>query len=61
VRHIPFWEVLGANVDPDMAFRPSAYVAAAGAAFLIVTLLRRAPATRRSDILSPRVAASAGR
>src|SRR5208283_644865 len=33
VRHIPFWELLNANVDPDMAFRPSAYVAAAGAAF----------------------------
>ena len=61
VRHIPFWEVLSANVDPDMAFRPSAYVAAAGAAFLVVTVLRRAPATRRSNILSPRPAASASR
>ena len=54
VRHIPFREVLGANIDPDMAFRPSAYVAAAGAAFVIVALLRRAPATRRSAALSPR-------
>ncbi|MBV8439269.1 MAG: sulfoxide reductase heme-binding subunit YedZ [Hyphomicrobiales bacterium] len=61
VRHIPFWEVLSANVDPDMAFRPSAYVALGGAAFLIVTLLRRAPATRRSAILVPRPAASVGR
>ena len=61
VRHIPFWEVLSANVDPDMAFRPSAYVAAAGAAFLVVTVLRRAPATRRSNILSPQPAASASR
>jgi sulfoxide reductase heme-binding subunit YedZ len=61
VRHIPFQEVLSANVDPDMAFRPSAYVAAAGAAFLAVTVLRRAPAARRSNILSPRPAASASR
>jgi methionine sulfoxide reductase heme-binding subunit len=61
VRHIPFWEVLSANIDPDMAFRPSAYVAAGGAAFLIVTLLRRAPATRRSVVLAPRAATSAGR
>src|SRR5208282_5972200 len=61
VRHIPFWEVLGANVDPDMAFRPSAYVALGGAALLIVTLLRRAPATRRSAVLAPRPAVSASR
>ncbi|HZZ63648.1 MAG TPA: ferric reductase-like transmembrane domain-containing protein, partial [Roseiarcus sp.] len=54
VRHIPFWEVLSANIDPDMAFRPSAYVAAAGAAFLIVALLRRTPAARPSAILAPR-------
>ena len=60
VRHIPFWEVLGANIDPDMAFRPSAYVAAAGAAFVIVALLRRAPAPRRSAALSPRPAARRG-
>src|SRR5271165_5111486 len=59
VRHIPFWDVLEANIDPDMLFRPSAYVAAAGAAFLIVTLLRKAPATRRSAVLAPRTAASA--
>ena len=49
-----------ANVDPDMAFRPSAYVAAAGAAFLIVTLLRRAPAISAA-ILLPRPAVSASR
>ena len=60
-RHIPFWEVLSANFDPDMAFRPSAYVALGGAAFLIVTLLRRAPATRRSAVLAPRPAVSASR
>jgi sulfoxide reductase heme-binding subunit YedZ len=61
VRHIPFWEVLSANIDPDMAFRPSAYVAAGGALFLIVALLRRTPATRRSAVLAPRAATSAGR
>ena len=57
VRHIPFWEVLGANVDPDMAFRPSAYVAAAGAAFVFIALLRRAPAKRRIPVTSVRAAA----
>jgi methionine sulfoxide reductase heme-binding subunit len=59
VRHIPFWEVLGANIDPDMAFRPSAFVAAGGAALLIVTLLRRAPAGRRAPVLAQRAAACA--
>jgi methionine sulfoxide reductase heme-binding subunit len=61
VRHVPFWEVLSANIDPDMAFRPSAYVAAGGALFLIVALLRRTPATRRPAVLAPRAATSAGR
>ena len=61
VRHIPFWEVLGANIDPDMAFRPSAYVAAAGAAFVVVALLRKAPAPRRVPALSPGAAPSVGR
>jgi len=60
VRHIPFWEVLDANFDPDMAFRPSAYVAAAGAAFLIVAFLRRAPAGRPSAALVPQPRAAAG-
>lgn len=48
VRHIPFWEVLNANVDPDMAFRPSAYVLAGGVALLAVALVRRAPAPVRA-------------
>ena len=60
VRHIPFWEVLDANFDPDMAFRPSAYVAAAGAAFLIVAFLRRAPARRPSAALVPQPRPAAG-
>ncbi len=56
VRHIPFWEVLGANVDPDMAFRPSAYVRAAGAALVVV-----AAARRTSPALAPSAAAVAVR
>ena len=61
VRHIPFWEVLSANVDPDMAFRPSAYVAAAGAAFVVVALLRRSPAPRRVSVTAAQAAPSASR
>ena len=61
VRHIPFFEVLSANVDPDMAFRPSAYVAAAGAAFVVVALLRRSPAPRLAPAMAARAAASATR
>ena len=60
VRHIDFWEVLEANVDPDMAFRPSAYVAAAGVAFLGVALARRNPAPRRASFLAA-PSAQAGR
>jgi methionine sulfoxide reductase heme-binding subunit len=59
VRHIDFWQVLEANVDPDMAFPPSAYVAAAGVAFLGVALVRRNPAPRRASFLAP--SAQAGR
>src|SRR5208282_2854425 len=61
VRHIPFWEVLNANVDPDMAFRPSAYVAAGGAAFVVVALLRRSPAPRRVSMTTGQAAPSASR
>ena len=43
VRHIPFWEVLAANIDWDMAFRPSAFVATGGAALFAVAALRRNP------------------
>jgi methionine sulfoxide reductase heme-binding subunit len=59
VRHIDFWEVLDANIDPDMTFRPSAYVAAAGVVFLAVVLARRSPAPRRSGVIAtPSVSAS---
>ncbi len=60
-RHINFWEVLRANVDPDMAFRPSAFVAAAGAAFVAVALARRSPAPRRSPSVLAAQPAPAGR
>ena len=36
VRHYDFWDVLGANIDPDMFPRPMVYVAAAGAITLAV-------------------------
>jgi len=52
VRHIDFWEVLDANIDPDMAFRPSAYVAAAGVVFFAIVLARRSPAPRRAAIIA---------
>jgi sulfoxide reductase heme-binding subunit YedZ len=58
VRHIPFWEVLGANIDPDMAFRPSAYVLAGGAALAVVAVLRRNPAPKRSPAVAVRSAPS---
>ena len=61
VRHIPFWEVINANFDPDMAFRPSAYVAAAGVVLVAVAILRRAPAPVRSSAMTARPAASASR
>jgi sulfoxide reductase heme-binding subunit YedZ len=59
VRHIPFWDVLEANIDPDMAFRPSAYVLAAGAALVVVAVLRRAPAPKRAPEAVARCAPSA--
>jgi sulfoxide reductase heme-binding subunit YedZ len=48
IRHIDFWEVLAANIDPDMIWRPSAYVAGAGLVFVALALWRRqgAPARR---------------
>lgn len=56
VRHIPFWEVLNANIDPDMAFRPSAYVLVGGMALLVVALVRRAPASARTTAAAPQQA-----
>jgi methionine sulfoxide reductase heme-binding subunit len=39
-RHYPFWDVLGANIDPDMFPRPSFYVALVGLAAIVVMLAR---------------------
>jgi len=61
VRHIDFWQVLYANFDPDMAFRPSAYVAAAGVAFLGVTLAPKSAAPRRAAVIGAQPAQSASR
>jgi sulfoxide reductase heme-binding subunit YedZ len=61
VRHIPFWEVLGANVDPDMGFRPAAYVLAGGAALVAVALLRRAREPKPARAVASRPAPSAAR
>ncbi len=51
-RHYDFWEVLGGNIDPDMFPRPTAYVAAAGLAALLVLGARELQARRASSILS---------
>jgi methionine sulfoxide reductase heme-binding subunit len=61
VRHIPLREVLDANIDPDMAFRPSAYVLAAGAALVVVALVRRSPAPKRAPAPAASPASSAAR
>ena len=58
VRHIPFREVLDANLDPDMAFRPSAWVLAGGAGLLVVALLRRSPEAKRALAVAQRPASS---
>ena len=47
VRHIDLWQVPDANFDPDIAFRPSAHVAASGVALLGAALARRSPAPGR--------------
>jgi hypothetical protein len=39
-RHYPFWDVLGANVDPDMFPRPTFWVLAVGGAALLVMVAR---------------------
>jgi sulfoxide reductase heme-binding subunit YedZ len=39
-RHYPFWEVLGANIDPDMFPRPTFWVLVAGVVALAVMVAR---------------------
>ena len=49
-RHYPFWEVLGANIDPDMFPRPTFFVLAVGVAALAVTAARN---WKRRSVLRP--------
>jgi hypothetical protein len=39
-RHYPFWDVLGANIDPDMFPRPTFWVLIVGVAALVVMAAR---------------------
>jgi sulfoxide reductase heme-binding subunit YedZ len=52
VRHIDFWQVLSANIDPDMAPRPSHLVALAGLAFIIVAAARNWRVGKASALLA---------
>jgi sulfoxide reductase heme-binding subunit YedZ len=52
VRHIDFWEVLSANIDPDMSPRPSQWVALAGLAFIVVYVARNWRMAKTSAILA---------
>ncbi len=52
VRHIDFWDVLGANIDPEMLFRPAHYVAFAGLAFVVVFAARNWRTLRPSAVLA---------
>jgi sulfoxide reductase heme-binding subunit YedZ len=52
VRHIDLWEVLSANIDPDMSPRPSQYVALAGLAVVIVAAARNWRMAKTSTVLA---------
>jgi methionine sulfoxide reductase heme-binding subunit len=52
VRHIDFWTVLAANIDFDNDFRPSIYVAAAGAALVVLHFARNAKAVSFSGLFA---------
>ena len=51
-RHIDFWDVLNANIDPDMFPRPTVYVVAAGIIALIVWAARDLQSRRASSVLA---------
>ncbi len=51
VRHINFWEVLSANIDPDEFPRPGHLVAMAGLAVVVVTVARNWRARKPSAVL----------
>ncbi len=56
-RHYPFWDVLGANIDPDMFPRPTFWVALVGVAALAVMVWRnslfRPAKQKRGDVVEP--------
>jgi sulfoxide reductase heme-binding subunit YedZ len=52
VRHVDFWEVVSANIDPDMTPRPSQYVALVSLAFVIVYAARNWRLWRTSAALA---------
>ena len=60
-RHYPFWDVLGANIDPDMFPRPTFYVALAGAVALIVMAARNYRSVLRPAKKEGRDVVDAGR
>jgi sulfoxide reductase heme-binding subunit YedZ len=51
-RHIDFWDVLSANVDPDMFPRPTAYVLTAGILALVIYAARDFQSRRASRVLA---------
>ena len=51
-RHIDFWEVLGANIDPDMFPRPTFYVLVAGVLARVIWAARDLQARRASRVLA---------
>ena len=51
-RHYDFWDVLGANIDPDMFPRPAFFVAVVGGGVLVVHLVRLYLSRRASRALA---------
>lgn len=51
-RHVDFWDVLSANIDPDMFPRPSAYVLLAGIVALLVWGARELSRRRSLRVLA---------
>ncbi len=52
VRHLDFWMVFSANIDPDGDFRPAAYVLFAGLAFIGVHFARNWAPARLSTVFA---------